>query len=139
MIAFIEFWATVLSPIVGVVAIIVALIVSRQSAKDAGRQIAAVHGLLDVVVAAQSPAMADAKHHYERQIAQLNGQIREAEFDLQTEHYPFFGRGPRIDDIEAIEEMVARKRHLEDLLQTKKEMESRLAAIDRYFDRAESV
>ena len=95
MIAFIEFWATVLSPIVGVVAIIVALIVSRQSAKDASRQIAAIHGLLDVVVAAPSPVMADAKHHYEQQIAQLNGQIREAEFDLQTEYYPFFGRGVR--------------------------------------------
>ena len=35
----IMFWATVLSPIVGVIAIIVALIIAHQSSKDTKKQI----------------------------------------------------------------------------------------------------
>ena len=55
------FWATVLSPIVGVVAIIVALIIARRSSKETKKQIEAVYNLLDVFVAAQNPTMLEAK------------------------------------------------------------------------------
>ena len=62
------FWATVLSPIVGVIAIIVALIVARSSTKEIKRQVDATYNLLDVFVAAQNPTMLEAKKQYEQQI-----------------------------------------------------------------------
>ena len=55
------FWATVLSPIVGVIAIIVALIVARSSTKEIKRQVDATYNLLDVFVAAQNPTLLEAK------------------------------------------------------------------------------
>ena len=39
-------WATLLSPIISVIAIIVALHVARSSSKDAQKQIAAIHFML---------------------------------------------------------------------------------------------
>ena len=69
-------WATVLSPIVGAVAIIVALIIARRSSNETKRQISAVYNLLDVFVASQNPTMMEAKRKYEQQIAGLDKQIR---------------------------------------------------------------
>ena len=45
-------WATLLSPIISVIAIIVALRVARSSSKDAQEQIKAIRHLLDMVIAA---------------------------------------------------------------------------------------
>lgn len=45
-------WATVASPIVGVIAIIVALIIAHRSSKETKQQIEAIYKLLDVFVAA---------------------------------------------------------------------------------------
>ena len=47
-------WTTLLSPIISVIAIIVALNVARSSSKDAQKQIAAIRHLLDVFVAANN-------------------------------------------------------------------------------------
>ena len=47
----IMFWATVLSPIVGVIAIIVALIIAHGSSKDTYKQIKGIYNLLDVYIA----------------------------------------------------------------------------------------
>lgn len=45
-------WATLLSPIISVIAIIVALRVARSSSKDAQEQIKAIRHLLDMFIAA---------------------------------------------------------------------------------------
>lgn len=128
----IMFWATVLSPVVGVVAIIVALIIAGQSSKDTKRQITGIYELLEVFTASQKPSMIEAKRQYEQQLAQLHSQIRAAEIDLQTVHYPFYGRGPRIEDIEADMENKKRKERLQNLLNVKKEIEIRLNSINEY-------
>lgn len=54
-------WATLLSPIISVIAIIVALIVARSSSKDAQEQINAIRNLLDVFVAANNLDIIEAK------------------------------------------------------------------------------
>lgn len=133
----IMFWATVLSPIVGVIAIIVALVIAHQSSKDTQKQISGIYELLDVFVAAQNPQMTDAKRQLEQQLAQLEQQIKAADIDLQTVHNPFYGRGPRIDDIEADMENQKRRDYLQSLLIAKKELESHLNSINTYLSKVE--
>ena len=87
----ISFWATLLSPIAGVIAIIVALIIANRSSRDAEKQVTAIHNLLDVFVAAQNPNMVEAMQHYKQQLAQLDEQIGAVKEDLETVD-PFFGR-----------------------------------------------
>ena len=132
----IMFWATVLSPIVGVIAIIVALVIAHQSSKDTQKQITGIYDLLEVFVAAQNPSMIESKEQYEQKLDKLNSMIREAVIDLQTVHYPFYGRGARIDDIEADMENEKRREHLQALLNEKKEVERRLKTIDEYLKKA---
>lgn len=46
-------WATLLSPIISVIAIIIALIIARSTSKDSREQIKSIRNLLDVFVAAK--------------------------------------------------------------------------------------
>ena len=131
----IMFWATVLSPIVGVIAIIVALIIAHGSSKDTSKQIKGIYNLLDVYIASQNPIMIELKRNYEMQLEELNLQIRNAEDDLNTVHYPFYGRGARIDDIMADEENAKRREKLNNLLNAKKEIEIRLNSINLYLQK----
>lgn len=127
-------WATILSPIVGMIAIIVALIIARRSSKETKQQIAAVYNLLDVFVAAQTPTMMEAKRQFEQQLKILDKQIAEATDDLKTVHHPFFGLGgPLIENIEAIEETRARMERLEELQKQWKEIANRYNLIQSYF------
>ena len=102
MINFLIQWATLASPIISVVAIIVALCVARSSSKDAQKQITAIHNLLDVFVAANNLDIVEAQRKYQRQLAELDRQIEDAQFDVDTV-YPFVG-GSLIDKIEAAQE-----------------------------------
>ena len=92
-------WATLVSPIISVVAIVVALCVARSSSKDAQKHITAIHNLLDVFVAANNLDIVEAQRKYQRQLAELDRQIEDAKFDVDTV-YPFVG-GSLIDKIEA--------------------------------------
>lgn len=127
----ISFWATVLSPIVGVIAIIVALVVAKDSSDDAQKQIKAIYNLLDVFVAAQNPNMMTAMQHYQLQLAQLDEQIEAAKEDLETVN-PFYGRGPRIEDIEYLAEKEEQKQHLNDLQKQRDKIEMQLNLILSY-------
>lgn len=127
----ISFWATVLSPIVGVIAIIVALVVAKDSSDDAQKQIKAIYNLLDVFVAAQNPNMMTAMQHYQLQLAQLDEQIEAAKEDLETVD-PFFGRGPKIEDIEYSAEKEEQKQHLNDLQKQRDKIEMQLNLILSY-------
>ena len=129
------FGATVLSPIVGVIAIIVALIIAHGSSKDTNKQIKGIYNLLDVYIASQNPIMIELKRNYEMQLEELNSQIRNAEDDLNTVHYSFYGRGARIDDIMADEEDAKRREKLNNLLNAKKEIEIRLNSINLYLQK----
>lgn len=54
-------WATLLSPIISVIAIIVALCIARSSSKDVQKQIDAIHNLLDVFIAANNLDIVEAQ------------------------------------------------------------------------------
>ena len=131
----ISFWATVLSPIVGVIAIIVALVVAKDSSDDAQKQIKAIYNLLDIFVAAQNPNMMTALQHYQQQLAQLDEQIADAKMDMESCHHPFFGRGPRIEDIEYLEDKGKQRQHLDDLQKQRNKAEMQLKLIKSYLDK----
>ena len=127
----ISFWATLLSPIAGVIAIIVALIIANRSSRDAEKQVTAIHNLLDVFVAAQNPNMVEAMQYYKQQLARLDEQIEAAKEDLETVH-PFFGRGPKIEDVEYLTEKERQKQHLNDLQKQRDKIEMQLNLILSY-------
>ena len=128
-------WATIFSPIVGVIAIIVALIIARRSSKETKQQIDAVYNLLDVFVAAQNPSMMEAKRNYEQQLEQLNQQIEELEKDIQYFN-PYFGRGPRIEDCDEIDRKVKQFEHYEALVNKRNEVKLYLDLINAYINKA---
>lgn len=127
-------WATLASPIISVVAIIVALCVARSSSKDAQKQIIAIHNLLDVFVAANNLDIVEAQRKYQRQLAELDRQIEDAQFDVDTV-YPFVG-GSLIDKIEAAQEKQGQINRLNGLLAKRKEIETNLSLIDDYIKKA---
>lgn len=128
------FWATVLSPIVGVIAIIVALIVARSSTREIKRQVDATYNLLDVFVAAQNPTMLEAKKQYEQQLAQLDQQIGAAKVDVETTHLPFYVVN-RLEAVEAAEDQLKRIQYLEELINQRKEVDEKLSLIQSYLDK----
>lgn len=123
-------WATLLSPIISVIAIIVALYVARSSSKDAQEQIKAIRHLLDVFIAANNLDIVEAQRKYQRQLAELDGQIEDAQMKVDTV-YPFVG-GARIDHIIAAQEKAGQKAHLDQLLAKRKEIEINLSLIQDY-------
>lgn len=129
------FWATVLSPIVGVIAIIVALIVARSSTNEIKRQVDATYNLLDVFVAAQNPTMLEAKKQYEQQLAQLDQQIGAVKDDIETIRHPF-GFVNRLEAAEAAEDQLKRIQYLEELGKQRKGIEEKLSLIQSYLDKA---
>ena len=131
----IMFWATVLSPLIGVIAIIVALVIAHQSSKDTKKQITGIYELMDVFVAAQNPGMQEAKRKYTLQLEQIDQQIKEAELDLKTIHHPFRGRGAPIEDIEADMEDRERLENLVRLQKIKAELVSKIQSIDVYLEK----
>ena len=127
-------WATLASPIISVVAIIVALCVARSSSKDAQKHIIAIHNLLDVFVAANNLDIVEAQRKYQRQLAELDRQIEDAKFDVDTV-YPFVG-GAKIHQIVAAQEKLEQIEYLDQLLAKRKEIETNLSLIDDYIKKA---
>ena len=129
-----DFW-TIASPIVGVVAIGVALWIARRSSNEAKQQIAAVYDLLDVFVAAQNPAIMEAKKKYEQQLVELDKQIDELKEELDTE--VLLRRGaPTIDYIEAGAEKKKLLEQLEMLICKHDKTQQQLDLINSYIDKA---
>ena len=127
-------WATLASPIISVVAIVVALCVARSSSKDAQKQITAIHNLLDVFVAANNLDIIEAQRKYQRQLAELDRRIEDAKFKVETV-YPFVG-GSKIHQIAAAQEKMEQMEHLDQLLAKRKELMVNLALIDDYIKKA---
>ena len=127
-------WATLLSPIISVIAIIVALHIARTSSKEAQKQIAAIRNLLDVFVAANNLDIVEAQRKYQRQLAELDKEIEEAQMEVDIV-YPFIG-GARIDHIIAAQEKAEQKAHLKQLLAKRSEIEVNLSLIQDYVKKA---
>ena len=135
----IQFWTTVSSPLVGVVAIIVAFIISHHSTKKAQQQINAVYNLLDVFVAAQTPTMIEAKQKYENQLSKLDSLIEEQKEDIQIIRNPFLGQGPLIDIVEESYRKKEQYKQLAALEDKRKEIQGQLSLIQSFFDRAQKT
>ena len=129
-----DFW-TIASPIVGVAAIGVSLWIASRSSREAKQQIAAVYELLDVFVAAQNPAIMDAKQKYEQQLAELDEKIDELTEKLDIENTPPLG-APKIDFFEAASEKKALLEQLEGVIKKHDETQLQLDLINAYIDKA---
>ena len=127
-------WATLLSPIISVIAIIVALHVARSSSKDAQKQIAAIRHLLDVFVAANNLDIVEAQRKYQQQLVELDKEIEDAQMEVDIV-YPFVG-GARIDHIIAAQEKAKQIAHLNQLLAKRREIEVNLSLIQDYVKKA---
>lgn len=127
-------WATLLSPIISVIAIIVVLHVARSSSKDAQKQIAAIRHLLDVFVAANNLDIVEAQRKYQQQLVELDKEIEDAQMEVDIV-YPFVG-GARIDHIIAAQEKAEQKAHLDQLLAKRREIEVNLSLIQDYVKKA---
>ena len=127
-------WATLASPIISVVAIIVALCVARSSSKDAQQQISAIRNILDVFVAANNLDIVEAQRKYQRQLVELDREIEDAQLDVDTV-YPFIG-GSLIHKIEAAQKKQGQIDKLNSLLEKRKELEVNLSLIDDYIKKA---
>lgn len=127
-------WATLLSPIISVIAIIVALYVARSSSKDAQEQIKAIRHLLDVFIAVNNLDIVEAQQNYQRQLVELGKQIKDAQMEVDTA-YPFVG-GAQIDSIMNVQEKFKQKAHLDQLLAKHKEIEVNLSLIQDYIRKA---
>ena len=128
-------WATIASPIVGVIAIIVALVSAHRSSKETKKQIDAICNLLDVFVAAQNPTMMEAKREYEQQLVELDTQIKNLDEDIQT-FSPFFGRGTRGETMDELFKKNAQCEQLEVLENKRNEIKGQLDLIMSYIERA---
>lgn len=127
-------WATLLSPIISVIAIIVALHVARSSSKDAQKQIAAIRHLLDVFVAANNLDIVEAQRKHQQKLVELDKEIEDAQMEVDTV-YHFVG-GARIDHIIAAQEKAEQKAHLDQLLAKRREIEVNLSLIQDYVKKA---
>ena len=127
-------WATLLSPIIGVIAIIVALKVAHNSSKDAQKQIRAIYNLLDVFVAANNLDLVEAQRKYQQQLVELDDKIEEAQIEVNTV-YPFVD-GTRIDNIIAKQGKAKLIANMNHLLAKRKEIGINLSLIQDYVHKA---
>ncbi len=125
--------ANLLSPLISVIAIIVALIVARSSSKDAQEQIKAIRHLLDVFVAANNLDIVEAQRKYQQLVA-LDSQIEDAQMAVNIVN-PFSG-GARIDCIMDVQEKSQQIEHLNRLLAKRKEVEINITLIQDYINKA---
>ena len=123
----IQFWATIASPIIGTIAIIVALWISRRSSRDAQRQI-------DAFKTAQAPIMLEQREQYKAQLKELEERITRVSLDLNMAD-PFAGRGPLIDQIER-ENQKKRLRDLEQsLMKEREKIVTQISLIDAFLEK----
>lgn len=128
------FWATILSPIIGVIAIIVALIVSHSSTKKAQQQINAVYDLLNIFVAAQTPTMIESKRKYEQQLSELDDMIKEQKEDMEIIHNPFLSQGPLIEMVEDSWQRKEQYDQLATLKDNRNKIQKQINVIQTFFD-----
>ena len=130
-------WATVVSPIIGAIAIVVALIIGHRSSKDAKKQIASISNLMEVFIASQNLTIMDAKRQYEKQLHELNHKIKDAEEKKEMIPSPF-GHTNRMAEILESEKIKEQQKKINKLLKEKKEVEENLNLIQSYLDKSES-
>lgn len=128
-------WVTLLSPIISVIAIIVALKVAHDSSKDAMEQVKAIRNLLDVFVAANNLDIVEAQRKYQQQLVDLDKQIEQARMDYET-IYPFRSAVRIEQEIAKQEKAKTKKSILNTFFVKRKEIETNLLLIQDYINKA---
>lgn len=126
--------ATLLSPIISVIAVIVALIIARKSSIDAKEQIKSIRHLLDVFIAANNLNIIEALRKSQQQLSEINSLIKDTQEELEVVT-PFIS-SVRIDRIEEMQEKNKQRINLKLLLAKRKELESNIALIQDYINKA---
>lgn len=140
-----ELWikiATVASPIIGVAAIIVALMISHRSSRDAQKQIDAIsqstkkqldamREQMDVFMASQAPDMVESLSQYEQQLEELDKQIEDAEEKYNIVN-PFYGCGPLIEDFEYDHKKRGQAQNIAALKQKRKAVKRQIDLINSF-------
>ena len=126
--------ATLLSPIISVIAVIVALIIARRSSIDAKEQIKSIRHLLDVFIAANNLNIKEALRKSQQQLSEINSLIEDAQEELEVVS-PFIS-SVRIDHIEEMQEKNKQRIYLKQLLSKREELESNIALIQDYINKA---
>jgi hypothetical protein len=124
-------WATILSPVISTIAIIVSLRISRKSSQDAQRQINEIRNLLDVFIAVHNLDIFEAQRKYQQQLIEIDEEIEDAKTSVETAISPFIG-GALIDRIHERENQLRHTEYLNQLLAKRKEIETQLALINNY-------
>ena len=132
-------WATILSPVISAIAVIVALIIANRSTKDAKKQIDAVYDLLGVFIASQNLNIKNALCEYISQKNSLDMQIEDAQEDFETIHNPFLYSAPRIEVVEELENQKERKRKLDNLLAQREDIEMNIQIIQSYLEKVKNI
>ena len=129
--------ATIAGPIIGAIAIGVALWISGRSSKDAQKQIDEIHNLLEVVVASQTPVMLDALQQYKQQLYQLDEQIDDTKFHLSCLKNDFRRMsGVGIDRIEVAEEEKQISANLQELKSKRAQVNRQVQLIEAYLKKS---
>lgn len=127
-------WATLLSPVISAIAIVVALFVARSSSKDAREQIKSIRNLLDVFVAVNNLNIVEAQRKYQQQLRELDSMIDDAQIEVDSVN-PFVG-GVGIDRIMEVQEKTEQIDRLNQLLDKRKEVKINLSLIQDYINKA---
>ena len=126
--------ATIASPITGVIAIIVALALSRSSSRDAQKQIDAMRNILDVFIASRAPSMVEALLKYKKQLKDIDEQISNANDEFNVVN-PFYGRGPKIEDIEYERTKIGQAQNIAKLEQQREAIKKQIDLIQAFLDK----
>lgn len=132
-----EIWlniATIASPIVGVAAIIVALIISHRSSRDTQKQIDALQKQIDAYKVAQAPDKLEQFEQYKKQVEELDEQIEDAQQKYEVVN-PFFGRGgATIDDLIYLEDKKRQANELKQLKNKRKHIVKQIQLIESFLE-----
>lgn len=130
--------ATIASPIISAIAIVVALIIAKSSTKDAQRQITEVHSLLDVFVSSQNVHIVEEKKKLEEEMNEMMVRIAEQEEALQVIRHPFAFTNSDTAIMDAQEKQNMRS----EIMMMKREynaLDHRLSIINDYLEKAEKI
>lgn len=127
--------ATIASPIIGVVAIIVALRISKKSSEEASHQLRKLEDMLDTFVAVENVKLVSIMQENEKALNKLEPQIEELQNRLLVTES---GGITRIEKIENISNKEKLQIDLQLLLKKKKEFELERSLIISYLQKVKN-
>ena len=138
--------AALSGPIISAIAIVVAILISRRSSKDAQKQIdeirrstqkqvGALHEQIEAFRAAQVPEMLASLEQYKAQLDSLDKQIEDAQEEYEVVN-PFFGMGgARIDDLMYLENKKYQAQGLKQLKAQRKKIVNQIQLIESFLNK----